>query len=411
MPTPETQLFSRETWVKLNSLAVSVILLVANDTTEEGQVQAKQLHTALNLNQSENSVSIQVPDRIAEAQQATEVQQLEPVVTFYVNPEGGSCINSEAECAECYTSLANAIEAAESGVPTRILLEDGGDYSTEGTRLTVDNGKIIFIATETSNTDPLEKPAVISGENLSSIFYVEGPETKLYLQELVLTDGHFEAHGGNAGGITAYNNAEVTLNNILIENMVGKTGGGVVVVEASAHIHDSTIQGCSSEGYGGGVSGFGINDFHFLFITDSTIQNNTAQMGGGIDISQSHSPYITLYDLSITDNSATYVAPDGKTHGSGLFTRGSTLQISDTTIRNDQTPPNPDDIATEFYGGSYVVYDPSSTKLGELKVTGDSTLEEGEVDEPQLSDPPGGEYPEPEPEYPYKVFIPLALND
>ena len=95
------------------------------------------------------------------------------------------------------------------------------------------------------------------------------------IQGFKITNG---GNVGNGGGIF-FNNAGITLKNLLIKNNTANEKGGGVYVSSNQrlNLYGCTIEMNETTDYGGGLFSYGI-----LKIRNSIINNNISKYGGGI---------------------------------------------------------------------------------------------------------------------------------
>src|SRR4030095_10215692 len=103
-------------------------------------------------------------------------------------------------------------------------------------------------------------------------------------------------------------------------------GGCASTVDSDMTLINCTVSGNTSNGSGGGIRASGN-----LYVTNSTISNNTAAFGGGI----STNTYAVVTNCTVSGNAAT-TAGDGLQggYGGGLYLSGASSLFSDTISGN-----------------------------------------------------------------------------
>jgi CSLREA domain-containing protein len=132
--------------------------------------------------------------------------------------------------------------------------------------------------------------------------------------------------------------ADVTITNSLIENNVADYGGGISVdVYSSLRLVGSTVTGNNAAYIGGGIA---VNEDATLTVISSAISNNHADptlgpdgYGGGIAVNAGAS--VTLINSTVSGNSAYY--------GGGIY-NGGFLTLINTTLANN---------SAQYGGGLY----------------------------------------------------------
>lgn len=178
----------------------------------------------------------------------------------------------------------------------------------------------------------------ISADNRSRHFNIPaGVGEPIILNHLRLTDGFLDGDGLNIGGSlfvlngstltirdttidsntaaigaaiwASDENTKVIIERSVISNNVGigpnAFGGGVFLnLGADMDIVDSTISGNTVDGFGGGILTGADGGESLLEITSSTIANNVATVGGGIDVLDGT---LTLKNSTVSKNNASFV--------------------------------------------------------------------------------------------------------
>jgi hypothetical protein len=162
-------------------------------------------------------------------------------------------------------------------------------------------------------------------------------------------------HGGNAAGI--YSSADfLTIIDSTISNntawlggndLSGGDGGGIVNVNGTLNISNTTIGSNLAGVSGGGISGNGT-----MIITNSTISGNVAGigppylgLGGGI----LNSGTLTMTNCTISDNSANGSIGKGGGVGGGIYNTNGTADIGNSTLSGNRADVH----GGSIYGGTF----------------------------------------------------------
>ncbi len=202
--------------------------------------------------------------------------------------------------------------------------QGGGIYFSSGSTLTLSDGQV------TGNT---------AGAGGGGIFVNDG-------SILVLT-GIAEVSGNEAGleggGIDAFSGSTVTIegNARVINNHANSNGdpqnatrggGGIALFASTLTVNaNATFSGNSSLSYGGAIWTFPtFTPISTVTITGGTIENNTANFGGGISMGAvpGFTPTLTITGGIITNNTAF-------TDGGGIIAMGSLVSIAGAEITNN----------------------------------------------------------------------------
>ncbi len=128
---------------------------------------------------------------------------------------------------------------------------------------------------------------------------------------LTITDGYTS----ESGGAIYSNNAELTVRDSLITNSQAYAGGGIAQYDGVLRVIDSTISYNTANGYeGGNGGGISVDDYSGYFgnnvttgalvVRNSTIDNNSANYGGGVHIDDG--AILAIDNGTISNNSGSY---------------------------------------------------------------------------------------------------------
>jgi nitrous oxidase accessory protein NosD len=160
-------------------------------------------------------------------------------------------------------------------------------------------------------------------------------------------------HGGDGAGI--YNAGTFTIIDSTISNntawiggISGGDGGGILNVNGTLEISNTTISSNLAGVYGGGISSFGT-----MTITNSTISGNVAGftqpgetgLGGGIW----NSGTLTMTNCTISGNSAHGSTFKGGGVGGGIYIGNGSADIGNSTLTGNQADVH----GGSIYGGTF----------------------------------------------------------
>ena len=132
------------------------------------------------------------------------------------------------------------------------------------------------------------------------LFFVDGPRGTLALDNVTLEGG--VATGGFfviAGGAIYAENSNLTLTDSAVENNSAQRGGAIYALETDVSLSNSTVSGNSASENGGGFAG---NYYGDLTATNSTISGNSALRGGGIWTGKGSK--MVLFNTTVASNTA-----------------------------------------------------------------------------------------------------------
>jgi hypothetical protein len=192
-------------------------------------------------------------------------------------------------------------------IHTSITTAQGGTYN--GDNVTINLAAGTYIENDTINASSLNS-LTLSGAGASAT----------------------TVSGNHAGSVLAVSNGTVTISGLTIENGSAPNGtGGGVFNSASLTVTGSTISNNNALG-GGGIE----NYRGTLTVSGSTISSNGGQAGGGIESVQGA---LTVSDSTLWGNTAIY--------GGGIESLSSTLAITGSTLSGNGATANGGGIFTQ----------------------------------------------------------------
>ena len=209
-----------------------------------------------------------------------------------------------------YPDIASAITVANAG--DTIMLENGSTFQEHGLVINKDLNFDVF-----SNGH-----ATIDGQNLGAIFIINNGVT-VTLNNLILENGQ-----GTSGG-AIYNNGTLTVNNCTFQNNTATQNGGAIYNDGSLNYNAATHTSETVTENGG-----------ILTVNNSTFTGNKAVNGGAIynagDINITNSS--TLTDFTITQNGGTLNVVDSifanntATQNGGAIANDATFNVDASTL-------------------------------------------------------------------------------
>jgi CSLREA domain-containing protein len=272
------------------------------------------------------------------------------------NPNDGLCDDGNGRC-----TLRAAIENANAAAGDDVIsfnIPTGDPGCTAGVcTINLGLGGYLFLSTNITIIGPGADKLTVRGSNSaglnSSVFVVGivGTTITVTFSGMTISNGNNVVGGGiQIGGAT------VNFNDCIISDNFAASGGGIAVVQGStvnvtrstlnnnttnqggagiyidssstANVTNSTITGNSTHAIGGGIH----NNMGTVNITNSTINNNFADYGGGIGGGGT----VNITDSTISSNSAS-------TEGGGVYTdTGGTANIKSSIIALNNSNFSPD---------------------------------------------------------------------
>lgn len=167
---------------------------------------------------------------------------------------------------------------------------------------------------------------------------------KLTITDSKLTGNNTISKNGQTqgGAIVAYSPGDFTLDNTLIQGNTADVGGGIHVLSTKlrdSHIilcNNTRITGNVANQFGGGIFLDNMNNPAVLELVNASVDNNTANIAGGIG---NYGSIVVLKDGAVLENNT------AKQYGGGLYNRGKVTVESGATVMNNT--------ASTYGGGLY----------------------------------------------------------
>ena len=167
---------------------------------------------------------------------------------------------------------------------------------------------------------------------------------KLTITDSKLTGNNTISNNGQTqgGAIVAYSPGDFTLDNTLIQGNTADVGGGIHVLSTKlrdSHIilcNNTRITGNVANQFGGGIFLDNLNNPAVLELVNASVDNNTANVAGGIG---NYGSIVVLKDGAVLENNT------AKQYGGGLYNRGKVTVESGATLMNNT--------ASTYGGGLY----------------------------------------------------------
>lgn len=167
-------------------------------------------------------------------------------------------------------------------------------------------------------------------------------------QKLTITDSKLtgnntiSSNGQTQGGaIVAYSPGDFTLDNTLIQGNTADVGGGIHVLSTKlrdSHIilcNNTQITGNVANLFGGGIFLDNMNNPAVLELVNASVDNNTANVAGGIG---NYGSIVVLKDGAVLENNT------AKQYGGGLYNKGEAIVESGAKLYNNHAAQAGDDI-------------------------------------------------------------------
>jgi len=205
--------------------------------------------------------------------------------TLDTNPGDGDCSDSEGFC-----SVRAALQEAQSSFGRYVITIPQGDYVLDLSSEEGGGTLEITSAVQLQGSDK-NQTKIIAGSTGSVITITSG--SLIEINSLTVSGGDSQFGGG-----LWINNAEVEINDVIIEDNQGFTGGGGLLVGSNAEVdmYRCSIRNNQAVGaFGGGILNQGQ-----LFVYDSTISQNQSNRAGGIH--NSTSGILNLRNTTVSGN-------------------------------------------------------------------------------------------------------------
>lgn len=226
------------------------------------------------------------------------------------------------------------------------------DSIIDGTRASVGGGLYIADIDAPGETKE-DKPehTITRTEITNNTADGQGIGGGIYLgaQKLTITDSKLTGNntisknGQTQGGaIVAYSPGDFTLDNTLIQGNTADVGGGIHVLSTKlrdSHIilcNNTRITGNVANQFGGGIFLDNMNNPAVLELVNASVDNNTANIAGGIG---NYGSIVVLKDGAVLENNT------AKQYGGGLYNKGKVTVESGATVMNNT--------ASTYGGGLY----------------------------------------------------------
>lgn len=166
---------------------------------------------------------------------------------------------------------------------------------------------------------------------------------KLTITDSKLTGNNTISKNGQTqgGAIVAYSPGDFTLDNTLIQGNTADVGGGIHVLSTKlrdSHIilcNNTRITGNVANQFGGGIFLDNMNNPAVLELVNASVDNNTANVAGGIG---NYGSIVVLKDGAVLENNT------AKQYGGGLYNKGEATVESGAKLYNNHAALAGDDI-------------------------------------------------------------------
>jgi len=196
-----------------------------------------------------------------------------------------------------------------------------------------------------SGSDPAS--VVIDGGGLDRVFEIHRVGAPYYLGTEAIIENVTVKNGSadNGGAIYVNNSSILRLNNSVVEESSATVDGGGIYVIGTAFIENSIIRGNTATRLGGGVFSYYIGR---VTLTDSTVDGNAADNGGGIGCRGEGTGSLIWNDSKLTITGTTISGNTASSSGGGIYFFGSSTSLSNSEllVTNSTISGN-----TAYYGG------------------------------------------------------------
>ncbi|HXY46149.1 MAG TPA: right-handed parallel beta-helix repeat-containing protein [Acidimicrobiales bacterium] len=237
------------------------------------------------------------------------------------SPTSTTCLATNGKC-----TLRAAVAAADNLGKTVNIKLSSSDYVLDdtavGTMVVSDPGAVTIEGTSPTKTII----SVLFGDDIEPFAVEENSQDEggvLFLASLSIEGGSAVSPSTDGGALTVDAGCDAVVTDVNLESNVASDEGGAIASFGNLWVSDSTIKDNTATEDGGGI--FAVEGS--AEIARSTITGNTADSGGGgLAIA---SP-ATIIDTSVSSNTAGTTSTAGV--GGGILAEGVSLSLSGTTV-------------------------------------------------------------------------------
>ncbi|MEW6536821.1 MAG: right-handed parallel beta-helix repeat-containing protein [Candidatus Auribacterota bacterium] len=263
---------------------------------------------------------------------------------YYVSATGGNDQNT-GERTDPWATIQHAIDTIQvSAISFGIIMVQGGTYNEN---ITLKDYVRVFGSYDSNwERDLSQSPSIINGDGTTHV--VTGDDNSTL-------DGFTIQNGSATNGGGVYINAtSPTISNCRITDNTASYGGGVYIYNASPTIISCTID-LNEGGTGGGIY---LEDATALFITDCTIENNTAQATtwypyGGAFYAEDSSGIMT--NCTINDNLCQANSSFSQAYGGAGYIKHCSLTISNCIFESNESNADITGVSGYAKGGALYI--------------------------------------------------------
>jgi CSLREA domain-containing protein len=253
---------------------------------------------------------------------------------------GGSLCTTQPPTAQVPCTLRAAVAAANGGSGVEIDVNPGV-YTLTGGALALSKPMTIIGARQ----QPGAAATTIDGGAKDRVFNVSANVT---IDGVVVRNGA-AAKNANGGGILVNKSWTLLLTKSTVANNTASQGAGIEV-DGTATVDQSTLTGNTASGKGGGVFAAGTTT-----IQNSTFDGNSASGGGGI----AGSATTTVLASTIVNNNS------NNSNGGGLYRVGGTFSIAGTILAANNASTGRDCYGSPSFTGTNILqYTPGCNPSG-----------------------------------------------
>jgi predicted outer membrane repeat protein len=282
----------------------------------------------------------------------------EPIRTYVVNDLGSAIAQDGVITLPEAIAAANANASLGDALAGSAVMRDVIEFAPGLTGTITLNGAELFVNSDLQINGPGAELITIDANALSRIIRIEDPNLnnsdspQVIISGLTLKGGNTgdvgDLHNDRSGG-AIWSNANLTLDQVVINNNYANGSGGGIVSFHELMIEDSTISNNSaSTSSGGGIYSY----YGKLTLSNCMLLDNTAVYGGGID--SYRTPTVIEYSTfsgndarrgggieanydTIRILGSTFTQNSADEDGGAIFCRRSTLDITDSLLNNNDS--------------------------------------------------------------------------
>jgi hypothetical protein len=304
-----------------------------------------------------NAASMVVAGSIVENNSGDGIDNASDLMINHSTIEDNSTIGNGGGILNCVQSGATDMEISDCTISGNSAQADGGGICNQSNFFSTESELTVSDSTISGNTAGDEGDG---GGGISN--YGHAAVTNI-LDSTTISGNHAPTGGGVANWY-----GDATISDSTITGNSAQDGGGVYSYQGTVSITDhATISGNTSSSRGGGLdnSGYGTST-----VSDSTITGNSATSGGGV---------FNDLNCALTVESGSVISLNIAQNGAGIDNNRGTAYISDSTIEHNTASESGGGIYNDSSGTSLTISGSTITHNSALSTGGGVTNKSGDT--------------------------------